>query len=496
MKKNVSIGLVLAAALALTAQAASDPVPPAKQVAGPSPSLSVSGSTPAYWEDGFHAVYKTLLKNLHGPNLAYETRYAYPSPTFRGVYLWDTAFIAQVWRPWDPATAREVDDAVLIKAAPDGRLPHYAGAYGSSDYTQPPVMTWSVWRNFQRTGDKDYLARVYPVLKNYNAWLYRERRLPCGLFFWLHPYESGIDNSPRFGSADESQVVDMPKLAAVDLCSFIVRQNRTLALMAAELGIPDEALEFDAKADELAQMMNEQMWDPATGLYYDRDTASGQLSKIKTIASLFPLFAGVPNEEQATTLIGHIMNPAEFNTPIPLPSVARDDPTFEKDCWRGPMWLNTAYVVVVGMEDYGYRQEAALISWKLVDGVYKTYANTGKLVEFYDPDRFDFVELHRKQGNLYKQITLGGKPRPNFVGWTGLANTLLIEHLMGCRIEGSERRLAPNFPPEAQGASFKLTVPHDDLEIELEVKEGGRAQGRMILEGKDFPFDLEPGEWM
>jgi hypothetical protein len=46
-------------------------------------------------------------------------------------------------------------------------------------------------------------------------------------------------------------------------------------------------------------------------------------------------------------------------------------------------------------------------SWKLVDGGYRTYLNTGKIVEFSDPHRYDLVELHRKRGHRLKQITLG-----------------------------------------------------------------------------------------
>jgi hypothetical protein len=38
------------------------------------------------------------------------------------------------------------------------------------------------------------------------------------------------------------------------------------------------------------------------------------------------------------------------------------------------------------------------------------------------------VELRRKKGNLWKRLTLGSKPVKNFVGWSGLANTLVMEY--------------------------------------------------------------------
>ena len=113
------------------------------------------------------------------------------------------------------------------------------------------------------------------------------------------------------------------------------------------------------------------------------------------------------------------MDPNEFNTPFPLPSTALNDPTFEKDCWRGPIWINTAYMAIVGMERYGYNDDAALISFKLADGIYKTYDNTGKFVEFYDPQRYDLKELSRKKGNLFKLFQNGNKPKPAVRGLDG-----------------------------------------------------------------------------
>lgn len=486
------VALLLAPAPGALAKSRRPPV--GKGVIYRAPVLSVSdaGFGPR-WERGFEDVYDTLLSNLHGPNRFFDTRFAYPSPVFRGVYLWDTAFISQVWKPWDTATASEINRAVL-EHADGGRLQHFVGPYGESDYTQPPVMAWSVWENYQWSGDKDELRRAYPILVDYNRWLYSERRLDNGLFFWVHSYESGIDNSPRFTSADEFEKKDLTRLAAVDLNSYMVRQNEALADMARALGRQDDAERFQKMADEQRALANEHLWDEDTGLYYDRDMDAGSLLKIKSNASLFPLFAGIPDKERARRVRDHVMDPEEFNTPMPLPSVARDDPAFQKDCWRGPIWINSAYMIVAGMERNGFREEAATLSFKLADGVFKTYENTGKIVEFYDPDRFDFKELNRKKGNLYKQITLSNKPQPNFVGWTGLANTLVIQHLAGYKKEAGKARLEPWFPREAAGAKLVLKLPAENAAVELTVRDDGGARGTVTKDGRSIEFDLAPGE--
>lgn len=454
----------------------------------PAPALAVSDgdNETGYWDRGFEDVYKTLLMNLNLPNSYFETRYAWPAPTFRSAYLWDTAFISQVWKPWDVKVAQEVNQAV-IDHADGGRLPHFANRSSKSDYTQPPVMIWSVWENYLWSGDRDHLARVYPTLKDYNRWYYKNRRLDCGLFYWIHSYESGIDNSPRFSSRDEKIKKDLTHLAAIDLNSYLVRQNEALALMARELGLAKEAAEFEMKAKELKALINEMMWDEDTGYYYDLDTTTGSLQKYRTIASLFVLFAGVPSQERAEIIRAKVMDPYQFNTPFPLPSTALDDPTFEKDCWRGPVWINTAYLVIVGMERYGFREDAGELAFKLADGIYRTYADTHKFVEFYDPERFDFKELSRKKGNLFKLFQNGNKPKPQFVGWTGLANTLVIEHLVGVTKERGKIKVAPNFPEMARGLGGRLAMPAEGLDIEFSVLPDGAV--RLSIETPDRAYD-------
>lgn len=496
MKKvfTVIVALILLTAVADAGRLG--PVPAKKDVAVASPGLSVSGPRFAsYWPKGFHDLYATLLSNLHMPNPFYPHRYAWPSPAFPGAYLWDTAFISQAWRPWDPATADEINQTVLDHQAPDGRLLHFASPFSKSEYTQPPVLAWAVWENYRLSRDKEFLVGAYDTLKKYNAWLYQNRRLNNGLFFWAHPYESGIDNSPRFGSSNEGDYREMTTLAAVDLCSYMVKQNLALLAMATELGKADEAAGFGQKALELRDAINDLLWDEETGLYYDLDVTEGKQVRIKTIASLFPLMAGIPDEGRAARMRDHVMNPAEFNTPFPLPSVALDDPAFEKDCWRGPVWINTAYMVIVGMEKYGFRAEAAELAFGVADGVYRNYQIEGEFVEFYDPVLDGFGDLHRKRGNLYKRITLGDKPKPNFAGWTALANTLVIENLIGLRLNGDDELvLRPNFPAAAAGATFELEVPGKGLTVRLSVGEAGATSGAVTVGDREQQFQLAAGE--
>lgn len=379
------------------------------------------------WEDAFSAVYETLRKNLRTPRN--RPAYAQPSPRYPGVYLWDSAFIAEVWRLWDPAVAEDIIASVLRNQQGDGRVPHVRSILGTSEWSNPPLLSWSAMRLYRQTGNRAFLEQVYPALRGFHAWYQSNRRLSNGLFYWKHPYESGLDNSPRFADRRESRFDDTTRLMAVDLSAYVALDAENLAEMAEALGLSGEAQDFRATAGTVKALINEHLWDEERQAYFDRNIDTGRFVHVLSVASLVPLTAGVPSAERAKLLVGQILDPKLFNTPTPFPSVARSDPAFEKDCWRGPVWVNMAYLAILGLERYGYGAEAKDLSRRLVDGVYKTWGNTGKFVEYYDPERLDLEELSRKRGNLYKRLTLGDKPVSQFVGWTGLVNNLAVEQL-------------------------------------------------------------------
>jgi glycogen debranching enzyme len=155
---------------------------------------------------------------------------------------------------------------------------------------------------------------------------------------------------------------------------------------------------------------------------------------------------------------------------IPLPSVPLDDPAFEPDMWRGPVWVNTAYGVLRGLRRYGFHREASELAWRLCDGVYRVFGHERQIFEFYDPRAASSARLTRKRGNWWKRLTLGGGPQREFVGWSGLVNTLVIEGLFGFSSEDGRRVLRPRFPEAAAGAVLRLVLPAERLTVEIAVE--------------------------
>lgn len=403
-----------------------------KGVSKPFPVYPAQVARNTGWVPAYEALFSKLCRNLKTPNRFFRGYRAHPSPRYIAAYLWDTAFIAQVWMYWDPKIAQELMYYLLRFQKKSGIIHHavleiLVKPYPYSD-SQPPVLAWTSWRIFEKSGDVDFLKRVYPGLKRYHEWLKLNRRHPDGLYFWKKPYESGIDNSPRFTNRSESWMDDTTKLGSVDISAYMAGSMEALEKMARVLGHENDAHELSSEYAHLKFMMNTKLWDETDGTYYDWDYRKNAHVRVDTVSNFAPMAAGIPDAYQARRLVDKAMDPKKYNTKIPFPSVARDEETFVKDMWRGPVWINMAYLGVYGVNRYGYRREAAHLAKGVAGGVFETWKNIGNFYEFYDPERYDIKELHRKKGNLWKRIEMGSKPVKNFAGWTALANTLVLEY--------------------------------------------------------------------
>jgi hypothetical protein len=454
-----------------------------KGIAHAQPTLKIEGRSGAeHVQTCFLAVNDILFANLRTADLITPLRHAEPGPAFAGVYLWDSAFIAQIWKLWDVPTAQEVLESVVALREGD-RLQHVVADFVHSAYTQPPLVAWSAMQLPQCPQTQPWLRRIYQPLCRYHAWLNQHRRLPCGLYFWQHPYESGVENAPRFSSRDEKTLADTRPLAAPDLSCQVILQCEALAKMAEALG-EARASEFRDTASQIRKQMNTILWHEEDGLYYDKDTRNHQWIRSKTIASLMPLAAGAPDQQRAARLHEHCTDASSFGSTLPLPSVALDDPDFARDMWRGPVWVNTAYLVLQGLKRYGFSDTVSTLSWRLVDGVARVLEAENHIYEFYDPEHFHTKQLHRKKGNWWKAITLGTGPQRDFVGWSGLVNTLLVEELLGVQVDSSGNvHVQPQLPPEAKGLQFNLSLPQYGTQVILDASEVDNPRVSLIKNG-------------
>jgi glycogen debranching enzyme len=119
-----------------------------------------------------------------------------------------------------------------------------------------------------------------------------------------------------------------------------------------------------------------------------------------TWAALSPLaLPDLPQEIGHRMVEQHMLNPERFWLPAGIPSVAADDPSFRrrdrdrltvKRYWRGPVWVNSTWLLWLGLRRLGYKEQAA----ELVRRMLGTVISSG-LCEYYDP--YDGAAMGQRQ---------------------------------------------------------------------------------------------------
>ncbi len=297
--------------------------------------------------------------------------------------------------------------------------------------TGPNVLSWCEWEYYLLTGDVERVRAVFPPLVAYHRWLRRHRTWPGGGYY-TSGWGCGMDNQPRLQdySTEEMQSFHHGHMIWVDACCQQIISCNVLVEMAKLLGRTDETADMLEEKERLTRLVNEQLWDPETGYYYDL-WQNGQLNGVKSIAGYWALLAGIVPHERQAAFIAHLENEAEFNRPNRVPTLSADHPGYypEGHYWRGSIWAPTNYMVLRGLRQCGYEKLAHEIALAALDHVVKTFEQTHTLWENYAP------ELPGP----------GSISRPDFVGWSGLFPiTTLFEYVFGIDIRAERRELIWN----------------------------------------------------
>jgi hypothetical protein len=335
--------------------------------------------------------------------------YTRPSPArYPWQWYWDSCFAAIVWRRFEPGRARAELETLLAAQRPDGfightifwerpvalsRLPFYNVASRSSFQTgtiQPPLLAWA-WKI--AVGDPAEEPRIGAQLD----WLTAHRDLEGdGLLWIVQPDESGLDASPKFDPVwglRANARIGFPVLVHRNrglgfdarrirsrggpvLCETLVNTLWSLSLQA--LGRPSAT---PALVDRL--------WDEERGLFLDEAQPGGKRPDVVTWAALAPLaLPDLPDSIGHRLVKEHLLDESEFLTPVAPPSVAESEPSYEpggrrgpiRRYWRGPTWVNSAWLIWLGLRRLGYDEAAECLAGGVIGAVERE-----GLREYYDP---------------------------------------------------------------------------------------------------------------
>ena len=226
---------------------------------------------------------------------------------------------------------------------------------------------------------QEYLDRLANSLEAFDQYLWNTRDSNHdGCLESFCVYDTGEDNAVRYGDAPVYCTADTPPtnscvvpMASMDLMSFSYSARDTLAEISRIRGDGLEAL-WRSKADDVAHALKHHLWDEEKGACYDRDKA-GQTIPILIHNNLRCMYWGSFSQEMADRFVReHLLNPHEFWTPLPLPSVAANDPAFRnapENNWSGQCEGLTYQRALLALERYGYEPLVTELGHRLFDAV-------------------------------------------------------------------------------------------------------------------------------
>jgi glycogen debranching enzyme len=320
---------------------------------------------------------------------------------------------------------------------------------GTSGMAQPAVHSIACYYIYQNARDKtkikEFLKNAYQNLILFHRYLMTDRDPErSGLVTILHPWESGLDNSPIWDEPlSRIYVKDLPKFERLDIIavggaaetrtsewmynrfiylielmkkyeynekkmyrnlpfkikdivfsSILYVANKFLVRIANIIGEDTQEIkEWMSRTEQNfykyflpSNQKRERIGSNEESLFYNYDLIKKDWIKRKTISSLIPIYTGLLCREDAEVILRWITHAHFFGEDsychVPtIPSTDLEVSYFKPmTYWRGPVWINTNWMIWLGMLKYGYKEEAELIR----QGVFELAENHG-FREYYDP---------------------------------------------------------------------------------------------------------------
>jgi len=294
---------------------------------------------------------------------------------YNELYYWDSYFIAQGLLNEDN---KELVLGILedlthlfkrFKVIPNASRTYLTGR------SQPPLLTTFIFDIYQsyEMNEKWLKEQIEVAIEEYRTvWMGvkkpNERQVYKGLsryydINYLHDLaeaESGWDMTPRFERRALNYI-------PVDLNALLYKYETDFARAYRIFGDMREAAYWEDAAKVRKDTMNKLMWDPLKGLYFDYNYVKEKRGVTTSLATFFPLWAGMVDDKQAASLVKSLRrfeHKGGLATTDALPLgqfMLGSVPTQ----WAYPNgWAPLHFIVIKGLERYGYHKEARRVAMK------------------------------------------------------------------------------------------------------------------------------------
>ncbi|MGZ8544976.1 MAG: alpha,alpha-trehalase TreA [Flavisolibacter sp.] len=394
----------------------------------------------------------TLVKGSSLLPLPYS--YIVPGGRFREVYYWDSYFTMLGLKEsgeHDMITNMVNNFAFLIDRV--GHIPNGNRSYYLSR-SQPPFFSLMIDLLAEIKGPQTYVIYQPALLKEYDYWMDRTAKtkhvvkMPDGSILnryydqlniprqesWkedvetvkkFHPdtksvlyrnlrsaAESGWDFSSRWLKDGKTlSTIQTTAYVPVDLNSLLYHLEQTLARSYNESGNKLQAARYKELATRRKKAINKYCWSSQLKFFTDYLTYTKKPSASLTLAGMFPFFLNISDSNKMNV---HVIKTLK-EVFIKAGGVVTTNRNTGQQ-WDAPNgWAPLQWVTIIGLENYGKHEQAALIAKRWVALNKKVFASTGRLME-----KYNVVNTSLEAGG-------GEYPSQDGFGWTNGVLLALIK---------------------------------------------------------------------
>jgi glycogen debranching enzyme len=365
-------------------------------------------------------------------------------------------------------------EMAALKEVPFGRY------YGSVDST--PLFIVLAGAYFLRTGDREFLALIWPNIQSALRWIdiYGDadhdgfveyaRRSNTGLV------QQGWKDSNDSVFHSNGQLAE-PPIALCEVQAYTYAAKRAAAHLAGEFGDNDYALQLNLEADTLQQRFEEAFWCEEIGMYALALDGKKQQCKVRSSNAGQTLFCKIGTPEHASRICDQLMTTQLFSG-WGIRTIGSSELRYNPMSYHnGSIWPHDNALIGLGLSLYGFQDAVAAI----LNGLYEASLH---------------VDLHRLPElfcGFHKRSDSGGPTLYPVAcapqAWAAGAPYLLLQASLGLTVKALERQVCftnPILPPNIEEVRIEnLSVAGAECDVIVHRHTGGvdvdvlRKQGEL-----------------
>lgn len=342
--------------------------------------------------------------------------------------------------------------------------------YGSIDST--PLYVILAGRYFTRTGDREFIARLWPAIEAALHWIdTRGDRDGDGFIEYACANTRGLRNQGWKDSDDavfhaDGRIAPLP-IALCEVQGYVYEAKLQAARLAEALGFPHRARLLRHAAATLREQFHRQFWCAEMGMYALALDGDKQPCRVRSSNAGHCLFTGIADPAYARRSARQLLSDSFF-TGWGIRTIAASEARYNPLSYHnGSVWPHDNAVIAAGLSRYGFTAEAAQILAGLFDA--SQFMDAHRLPEL-------FCGFERRPGEGPTGYPVACLPQT----WASVSVYMLLQACLGLSIDALNRRVTFDAP----------VLPAGVQEVGIRNLRVGTGSVDLVVNGRAGPIDI------